>query len=54
MAEGADLTDMVLAAIYMLSYGKNTIGNRLYGFMGLRSKMSDWMGDGYPLDCYDY
>ena len=33
-------------------------GNRLYGFMGLRSKMSGdgvdgWM-DGYPLDCYDY
>ena len=28
-------------------------GNRLYGFMGLQSKMSEWMGewmDGYPLD----
>ena len=41
VAEGADGTDM--AAIYILSYGKNAIGNRLYGFMGLRSKMSDWM-----------
>ena len=34
-------------------------GNRLYGFMGLRSKMSEWMDGwmewtGYPLDCYDY
>ena len=35
-AEGADGTDM--AAIYILSHGKNAIGNRLYGFMGLRSK----------------
>ena len=31
---------------YIFSYGYNTIGNRLYGFMGLQSKMSDWMGDG--------
>ena len=34
-------------------------GNRLYGFMGLLSKMSDWMErsglDWIPLrDCYDY
>ena len=35
-------------------------GNRLYGFMRLRSKMSEWMEwsgvewSGYPLDCYDY
>ena len=27
--------------------------NRLYGFMGLRSKMCEWV-TGYPLDCYDY
>ena len=44
----------------------NTIehhGNRLYGFMGLQSKMLEWVSgvgewsgwmDGYPLDCYDY
>ena len=33
-------------------------GNRLYGFMGLQSKMWDWVSgvewSGYPLDCYDY
>ena len=30
--------------------------NRLYGFMELLSKMSEWVSglDGYPLDCYDY
>ena len=33
-ARGADGADV--AAIYILSHGKNTIGNRLYGFMGLR------------------
>ena len=43
MAEGADWTD--IAAIYILSYGKNTFGNRLYGFLGLPSKMSDWIGE---------
>ena len=53
-AEGADGTDV--AAIYILSHDKNTIGNRLYGFMGLPSKMSDGMVEwsGYPLDSYDY
>ena len=33
-------------------------GNSLYGFMGLQSKMLEWVMDGwmdgYPLDCYDY
>ena len=38
MTEGAEWTD--IAAIYILSYGKNTFGNRLYGFLGLPSKMS--------------
>ena len=41
MAEGADGTDM--AARYILSRGKNAIGNRLYGFMGLRSNMWEWV-----------
>ena len=32
-------------------------GNSLYGFMGLQSKMLEWVSgvewmDGYPLDCY--
>ena len=38
-------------------------GNSLYGFMGLHSKMLEWVSgvgewsgwmDGYPLGCYDY
>ena len=54
VVEGADGTDM--AALYILSHGKNAIGNRIYGFMGLPSKTSDWMVEwsGYPLDYYDY
>ena len=32
------------AAIYIFSYGQNTIGNRLYCFLGLRSKMSESSG----------
>ena len=43
MTEGADGTD--LAAIYIMSYGKNTIENRLYGFLGFPIKMTDWMGE---------
>ena len=44
MAEGADGTDM--AAIHILSYGLEHHENRLYGFMGLLSKKSEWvMGD---------
>ena len=39
--EGADGTDM--AAILILLHFQNTIGNRLYGFMELRSKMCEWM-----------
>ena len=27
--------------------------NRLYGFVGLQSKMLEWI-NGYPLDCYEY
>ena len=52
--EEANGTDM--AAIYILSHCMNAIGNRLYVFMGLPSKMSDWMVEwsGYPLDSYDY
>ena len=46
-----------MAAIYIDRWFGH-YGNRLYGFMGLRSKMSDWMDgvewSGYPLDCYDY
>ena len=38
VAEGADETDVV--AIYILSYGENTMGKG-YGFMGLLSKISD-------------
>ena len=36
---GADV-----AAIYIFSYGQNTIGNWLYGFLGLRRKMFEWSG----------
>ena len=43
MTEGAEWTD--IAAIYILSYGKNTFRKRLYGFLGLPSKMSDWIGE---------
>ena len=51
MTEGAEWTD--IAAIYIFSYGKNTMGNRLYGFNWLPSKMSgEWSG--YPLYCFDY
>ena len=50
MAERAARTDV--AAIYIVIWFEHH-GNRLYGFMRLRSKMSDgWSG--YPLDCYDY
>ena len=36
------------AAIYIFSYGQNTIGNRLYCFLGLRSKMCEWSGVDTP------
>ena len=51
VAEGADETDVV--AIYILSYGENTI---VIGYMALWGFWSkSWTGlDGYPLDCYDY
>ena len=44
------------AAICILLNGLGHHWNRLYGFMRLQSKMSEWMGEwsGYPLDCYDY
>ena len=41
VVEGADGTDM--AAILILLHFQHTIGNRLYGFMELRSKMCEWM-----------
>ena len=37
-----------VAAIYILSYGKNTMGKG-YGFKGLLSKMSEWMDGWIPL-----
>ena len=44
------------AAIYLMLDGLGHHGNRLYGFMGLPSKQSEWNGldgmDGYPLDDY--
>ena len=40
------LTGLIsLLYIHILSYGKNTFGNKLYGFLGLPSKMSDWIGE---------
>ena len=42
----ADGTDM--AAVIWLDHDRI----RLYGFMGLLSKMLDWTG--YPKDCYNY
>ena len=34
------------AAIYLMLDGLGHHGNRLYGFMGLPSKMSEWSGVG--------
>ena len=51
MTEGAEWTD--IAAIYILSYGKNTFGNRLYGFLGLPSKMSAPQRACQPLHCIE-
>ena len=49
-AEGAEESEGVMgaredkgAAIYLIVRWLGHHGNRLYGFMGLRSKMSDWM-----------
>ena len=39
--EGDDGADV--AATYILSYGLEHHGNRLYGYMGLLSKMSEWV-----------
>ena len=44
-AEGADRTDV--AALYIYCYVIEHHWNRLYDFMGLWSKVSEWMGDGY-------
>ena len=51
VTEGAEWTD--IAAIYILSYGKNTFGNRLYGFLGLPSKMSAPQRACRPLHCIE-
>ena len=44
------------ATASILAIVRSLHGNRLNGFMGLPSKMSDWMVEwsGYPLDSYDY
>ena len=40
----AEEADMWLLDIYIVIWLEHH-GNRLYGFMGLRSKMSDWMDE---------
>ena len=42
MAEGADTDRTDVAAIYIAIWFEHH-GNRLYAFMGLRSKMLDWV-----------
>ena len=52
-AEGAEEDEG--AAMYILLDGYDTLGIGYMALWGFGAKSgTGWMGDGYPLDCYDY